>query len=139
MAEESYDTPQTAPAHEDELKTMAQQLLDELHNLAFSDVGEMYDGANCLLPVQSMHPGIRRAIASIETEELYHGSGHARELIGYTKKVKLWDKKSSIDSFMKSLGMFVERMEQRQTIKNLNIDLSNKTPEELIRILNGSD
>ena len=96
---------------------MAQQLLDELHNLAFSDIAEMYDEANCLLPVQSMHPGIRRAIAGIETEELFHGTGHARELIGYTKKVKLWDKKSSIDSFMRHLGMFIDRLEQKQTIE----------------------
>ena len=141
MAEEfSEYTPAPDPTQADtELKTMAQQLLDELHNLAFSDVGEMYDEANCLLDIKAMPPAIRRAISSIDTEEIYIGSGHARELIGHTKKVKLYDKKGSIEMWMKKLGMFIDRIEQKQTVRTMNVDLSGKTPEELIRILNGSD
>jgi phage terminase small subunit len=135
MAEESYDTPQTAPAFKSEID----ELIYELRQIAFYDIADMYDEQNCLLPVQSMCPSIRRAIASIDTEEMYAGSGHARELIGYTKKVKLIDKKGAIEICLKKLGAFIERIEQKQTVKNMNIDLSNKTPEELIRILNGSD
>ena len=64
-----------------------------------------------------MCPSIRRAIASIDTEEMYAGSGHARELIGYTKKVKLIDKKGAIETYLRKLGAFIDRMEQKQTIE----------------------
>jgi phage terminase small subunit len=124
-----------APAFKSEID----ELIYELRQIAFYDIAEMYDEQNCLLPVQSMCPGIRRAIASIDTEELYAGSGHARELIGYTKKVKLIDKKGAIEICLRKLGAFVEKIEQKHTLKTMNVDLSGKTPEELIRILNGSD
>jgi len=113
MAEESYDTPQTAPAFKSEID----ELIHELRNIAYYDIADMYDEQNCLLPVQSMCPSIRRAIASIDTEEMYAGSGHARELIGYTKKVKLIDKKGAIETYLRKLGAFIDRMEQKQTIE----------------------
>jgi phage terminase small subunit len=90
----------------------AKQLLDELRALCLCDIKDMYDTDNCLRPVKDMPEGIRKSIAAIEIEELFSGSGHARELIGYTKKVKLWDKKAAIETFMKHLGMFVERVEK---------------------------
>ena len=120
MAEESYDTPQTAPAFKSEID----ELIYELRQIAFYDIADMYDEQNCLLPVQSMCPSIRRAIASIDTEEMYAGSGHARELIGYTKKVKLIDKKGAIETYLRKLGAFIDRMEQKQTIEVRQINFS---------------
>ena len=95
---------------------MMAALLRELKSLAFIDIAGIYDENNKLLPVHQMAESVRRAIAGIEVDEIWSGTGHARELIGYTRKVKLWDKKGAIDSFMKHLGMFIERLEVKQTV-----------------------
>lgn len=50
-------------------------------------------------------------VASIETEELFEGVGQDRIHIGYTKKVKLWDKLKSIEMLGKKLGLFNEKVE----------------------------
>jgi len=97
-------------------KTEVQLLLAELKSLAFSDIGGLYDENNCLRNIKDMPESLRRAIAGIEVDEIWTGTGPAREKIGETKKVKLWDKKGSIDSFMKHLGMFIERLEVKQTV-----------------------
>lgn len=91
-------------------------LISELKSLAFSDVGGLYDENNCLLDIKSIPEPLRRAVSAIEVDEIWSGTGHAREIIGHTKKVKLWDKKGSIDSFMKHLGMFIERLETKSTV-----------------------
>lgn len=103
-------------------RQMMDTLLNELRSMAFIDIAGMYDGDNCLLSVHDMDPAVRRAIASIEVDELWSGSGGQREVIGHTKKVKLWDKRSSIETFMKHLGMFIDRLEQHQTITVQRID-----------------
>jgi len=95
---------------------MMRELIRELKNLAFSDIGELYDEHNCLKPIKDMPQSIRRAIAAIEIDEIWTGTGPQREQIGETKKIKLWDKKGSIDSFMKHLGMFIERLEIKQQV-----------------------
>lgn len=50
-------------------------------------------------------------VASIETEELFDGAGDERQHIGYTKKIKLWDKLKSIEMLGKKLGLFAEKVE----------------------------
>ena len=92
-------------------------LISELKSLAFSDIGGLYDDNNCLKDIKTMPEALRRAIASIEVDEIWSGTGAAREIIGYTKRVKLWDKKGSIDSFMKHLGMFIERLETKSVVQ----------------------
>lgn len=105
----------------DNPRTAAQQLLDELRSLAFTDIGEAYGDNNVLLDIKNMPISIRRAIASVETEELYQKFGGQQELMGYTRKIKLWDKRHAIETFMKHLGMFIERLEVKQDI-NINVN-----------------
>lgn len=107
---------------------MMSALLKELRSLAFVDIGDLYDDNNNLLNVKDMPAGIRRAIAAIEVDEIYEGKGEMRMLVGYTRKVKLWDKKGSIEAFMKHLGMFVERLEVKKevTYKVEKVDLDER-------------
>lgn len=100
----------------DEQKDDIKALIAELKSLAFSDIGGLYDENNCLRDIKDIPEALRRAVAAIEVDEIWSGTGYAREKIGETKKVKLWDKKGSIDSFMKHLGMFIERLEVKQNV-----------------------
>lgn len=97
-------------------REMMDALLKELRSLAFIDIVGLYDENGRLKAVHKMDPSVRRAIASIEVDELWSGTGHAREVIGHVKKVKLWDKKGAIESFMKHLGMFIERIEVKKEV-----------------------
>ena len=52
----------------------------------------------------------RRAVASMEVEELFAGSGAERRQIGRLHKIRFASKIAALDSLAKHLGMFVERI-----------------------------
>lgn len=114
-----FDAPMTE-------REMMDALLKELRSLAFSDIAGMYDENNCLKDIADIDPALRKAIAGIETKEIFSGTGMAREKIGETKYVKLWAKDKSIENFMKHLGMFIERIEVKKdiqiTVKQVDLD-----------------
>jgi phage terminase small subunit len=53
------------------------------------------------------------SVASFEVQELFAGSGEERKLIGYTKKVKLWDKNAALDKLMRHLEAYKRDNEQK--------------------------
>ena len=82
--------------------------------LAISDVdiAQAYDPAtNTLLKVHDMPEQIRRAIASIEVEELFEGRGDNRTQIGVVTKIKLWDRNKSVETLARSLKMLTDKVE----------------------------
>lgn len=78
--------------------------LNEIKLLALSDIGEAFDDNGCLKPLKDMPPHIRRCIASIEVDELIAGDYK----IGHTKKLKLWDKKGTLELLGRHLKMFTD-------------------------------
>lgn len=89
----------------------ADRVLTEIGHMAYLDPLEMYDENNCLRPIAEIPETLRRAIASIETKELFAGSGEDREMIGYTKTVKLWNKPGSLELHGKHLKLFTDKVE----------------------------
>jgi phage terminase small subunit len=89
----------------------ADKVLTELGHMAYLDPLEMYDERNCLKPIAQIPETLRRAIASIKTEELFKGRGDDREMIGYTKEVKLWNKPGSLELHGKHLKLFTDKVE----------------------------
>jgi phage terminase small subunit len=89
----------------------ADVVLRELLCLARSDVGDMFDDHGQLLALSDMPEHARRAIASIEVEELVGGSGPDRAQIGWTKKVRLWNKPQALELLGKHLKLWIERHE----------------------------
>jgi phage terminase small subunit len=90
----------------------ADDILRELYRLATVDLGGAIDQATGrLLPLHEMPEDVRRAISSIETEELWEGRGEDRERLGDLVKVKFWDKKAALELLGKHVGIFVDRSE----------------------------
>jgi phage terminase small subunit len=54
---------------------------------------------------------IRRAIAAIEVDEIWEGRGDDRQLVGYTRKVKLWDKVKGIELMARKHKMLTDKHE----------------------------
>ena len=58
-------------------------------------------------------PPLRKALASVEVDELFEGTGKDREQTGYTKKIKTTDKLKALELLGKHLKMFTDVTEVR--------------------------
>ena len=67
------------------------------------------------------------AISSVEVREEFEGQGESRKLVGYTKKIKFWDKTAAINMAMRHLGQFERDNSQR--MPNLAIQVNLVGPE----------
>jgi len=87
------------------------RVLNELANIAFSDVGEAFAPNGDLKPIHEMPETIRRALSGIDVDQLFEGRGEDREHIGYTKKVRLWEKTKALELLGKHLKMWTDKIE----------------------------
>lgn len=93
------------------VEVKADDVLRELIRIFSVDIGKAYDKEGRLLPLHEMPEDIRRAIAGIETDELYAGGGESRVEIGQTRKVKFLDKTKAIELAMRHLGLFKDKVQ----------------------------
>lgn len=100
------------------LEWFTQRTISELKELAFCDIIGIFDENNCVKNISEIPEGTRRAISSIVVEEIFEGYGDGKKLIGYSKQIKFWDKKGSLDSFARHLGMFIDRLAQINTMSD---------------------
>ena len=77
----------------------------QIARLAYADVGELFDEAGALRPVHTLSPDARAQVASIEVDEIFHGTGDERRVIGVTRKVRLRDMGKALDQCIDILGM----------------------------------
>lgn len=94
-----------------ETKVDANFVLSELEKIANSDVKEMFDENDCMLPLSKIPKYLRKAISSFEVVELYAGRGADRQKIGELKKVKLWSKDKALENLGKHLRLFADKVE----------------------------
>jgi len=120
----------------------ADRVITEAARIAFSDLRALFDDNGALLPVNAWPNEAAPAIASVEVDELFQGVGAERTQIGYTKKIKLWDKPRALELLGKHLKLWVDRVEASgpnggplQT-RNDGIDLSTWTDQELEQLEN---
>lgn len=86
-------------------------VLRELFKLANVDLATAYDESGKLRPIHEIPEDVRKAISAVEVEELYEGQGDERRWIGYTSKVKFWDKTRSLEMLGRHLALFKDKLE----------------------------
>lgn len=84
----------------------ADRVLREVARIGLSDVRRLFNADGSMKALHQLDDDTAAAVASVETLEEFEGTGKDRRFIGYTKKVKLWDKNSAAEKLMKHLGMF---------------------------------
>lgn len=104
-----------------------EKIMREFETAGFSDLRQLFKPDGSMLPPHEWPDGAAAAVASIEVDELFEGTGKDREQIGITRKVKLWDKTKSLESLAKILGKFVTKTDVSVTLK-LEDMLSNSYP-----------
>lgn len=85
-----------------------ESVIAELAKIVHADPRKLFDASGNVKRIQDMPDEIAGAIASIEISEI----GTDGAAIGYTKKIKLWDKNSAIEKAMKHLGLYAVDNEQ---------------------------
>ena len=96
-----------------------QRILAEVKLLSTVDIRKAYDAGGCLLPMREMPDDVAKAIISVESDNITEGRDLA--VIGYTTKVKISDKITSLQLLGKQIGMFVQRHDLRvdKTLEDL--------------------
>lgn len=96
------------PKLEKQFNITADRVLTELARLGFSDVRQLFNDEGALKPINELTDDVAACVSSVEVEELFDGGGKDKVQIGFTKKIKLWDKKGSLEMLGKHLGIWKE-------------------------------
>jgi phage terminase small subunit len=92
-------------AIKDDIKFITKELIKS----ATINIADAYDPeTNTLKEIHDMPEPLQKAIVAVETEELFDGRGPDRELIGYTKRIKLNDRLQAIELLGKKHKMFTD-------------------------------
>lgn len=122
----------------DELKNRniitIERVMQEYAKLGFFDPRNLFRPDGSPKEITELDDETAAALAGLDVQEVYEGYGEDRKFVGYTKKYKLTDKKAALDSIAKCLGMFVDRVESKNTNTNINTDISDLPPEALEEI-----
>lgn len=89
----------------------ADTVLRELLRLARVDLCEAFNDDGSLKPVRDMPEDVRRAISGVDVFEEFQGRGEDREMIGYTKKLRFWDKTKALEMLGRHLKLFSDKLE----------------------------
>jgi phage terminase small subunit len=96
---------------EDKYLVTAERVVQELARIGFLDPRDAYNSDGTLKNMAEMPEDVARAVASVEKDELYEGSGNMRTWKGFTSKVKFWDKRGALELLGRKLGMFLDKHE----------------------------
>lgn len=83
-----------------------ERTMKELERVGFCDPINLFDEKGNLKPIADIDENTRRAIASIEVLEEFDGTGKDRKFIGYTKKIRFWNKVDANRELCKIQGMY---------------------------------
>jgi len=93
------------------LNVTKDRIIEELALIAFSDIGEAFNANGDLLPIHDMPESIRRALSGIDVDMLFEGRGEDKEHVGFTKKIRTWEKTKAIELLGKHLKMWTDKIE----------------------------
>lgn len=83
------------------IEVSADRVLEELMNIAFADIGEIYHEDGSVLPMKDIPERVRRAVAGVEVTTLFAEGVD----IGEKRKVRLADKIRALDLLCKHLSL----------------------------------
>lgn len=114
----------------------ASQVLAETSRFAFSDLIDAFNTDKAspqygtIKDLVDMPEGIRRAIESIEFEELFDGEGEEKVKIGRTVKLKLWGKPKGLEMLGRHLKMWTDKVEHTVSESLAELLAKARTPAE---------
>lgn len=95
-------------------RATADKVLSELYYLIAFDPLDVFESNGCVRDIKDIPKEVRKTIASIEIFEEYSGKGSKndpKEFIGYTKKIKFWDKARAIETLARHHKLLTDKTE----------------------------
>lgn len=92
-----------------------ESLVAQLARIALFDPGRLFDEEGTPLPITDLDPDTRVALAGLDVNELYSGSGDSRVQVGVMKKYRITDKLKAIELLAKYFsggGEVKDRLEE---------------------------
>lgn len=90
---------------------MLQFLFDQFKTLAESDLRQLFNKDGSMKAIHEWPENAAQWVSAVEVDELFEGAGKERQQIGFTKKVKLWDKMKALESLAKHMNFVVDSKE----------------------------
>lgn len=91
------------------------QVIQELAKLAFGNIKNYYDEDGNLLSPHELPDDVAATITSIDEKILKRGDGETGETIILERRVRMADKRSSLELLGKHLKMFTDKVEHDHT------------------------
>lgn len=90
----------------DKTELNQERILDELKNISFSDLGELFKGEETLIRPDQLPEETRRAIAALEIIDTFDKDGNKTTRLKY----KFWDKMGAIKQIREILGIGPDKL-----------------------------
>lgn len=97
-------------ARSERIEVSADRVLQELIRLGTSNVKQLFDNRGNLLDIHEIDDNTAAAISSIEV--VMEKGQEGNETTVFTKKVRFWDKKGSLELIGKHLGIFEPKQQE---------------------------
>jgi phage terminase small subunit len=89
----------------------AERVLLEVARLAYSDHRKLKRPDGSLKNPEELDDDTAAAVASVELVEKFEGEGEERKRVGYTHKIKFWDKNRAQEHLLKYLHLLSDKLE----------------------------
>lgn len=83
-------------------------VLEKLAELLNFNLKDIFNEDGTMKPIHELTDAQAACIQDYQVEEIWGGRGENREQIGVLKKVKIVDKLSTIDKYMRKFGAYIE-------------------------------
>ena len=104
------------------LKIEAKTILKSIQRIAESDPADAYHADGTLKNMSDIPEALRKSIASVEKEELYKGTGKERKWIGYTTKIRFWNKNEALRDLGRHKKLFIDVVDN-PALNNLALEM----------------
>ena len=95
----------------EQLDVTVERIVQELALVGFQNLAGAFNADNSLKSIADMPESIQRVISGIDIDELFEGRGEEREHIGYTKKLRSFNKIDALKLLGQHLKMFTQKIE----------------------------
>ena len=105
-----------AEAEQVRSRAIVDRIDNELQAIAFSDLRLCFTEAGDLKPITEWPDKIAAAVAGIDVQEMFAQVKGERQLEGYLRKLKLWDKPGAAKMLGQMHGQFTTKVDQKVTV-----------------------